>query len=231
MAIALVLIATIIFGGPILEGFGDLFDQAWNLWRNLWGDLTDGDGQSFSTFAVTLHYTDGTSRTIEPEGATFLLPLFISDEGGQIDWIAIMSKVTVFHRGYVDAWDLDGNFKSKINADAIATQVNGMYEETTYTESGPSWNNGETKSVYQATYLATEIEQFLRANGQTTGYYTFVFGGRLDLLTLSFDDGNSESVGYLPPHSNVPAYTCEWNFRFGDSGIDSVSITIATASF
>lgn len=202
LIIALVLVVALIFG-------------MWNPFN--WKLLNEP--QSFAGIGVTVYYADGTESTFKSDGFS-IFPLTIFDGAQEVSRIRVSVYAQISMEGTISSWSFTGNYKVTIYTKSTNIFCGTLADESLGNPSGTTWADGENKEFYARDHNAGEIEDtiFTRPSGDFVMKITV----QMTELAFVFEDGNTESVTTMGP------VTGTWEFRYSDSGISSVSLSIGT---
>lgn len=217
--IGMVLIVALVMYGPVTTGFGNLLDDLWAEWGNLFGDL-DGQGQYGSAgLGVTIEYADGTEKTFKSDGSS-IFPLTIFDGGAEVTKIQVNVYAQISMVGTITSWSFTGTYKVTIFTKVTNIFCGTLAEESLGNPSGSTWADDEQKEFYTRDHNAGEIEAVI--SSRPSGNFVMKITVQMTELAFVFEDGKTESVTTMGP------VTGTWEFAYSDSGISSVSLSIGT---
>jgi len=168
-----------------------------------------------------IYYTDGSKRTFSPD-AFSLLPLSISDEGGEISRIDISLVVAMTYEGTITQWSCE----SLVLAHIKQGTINKVSEFRSWIieKQGTQWNI-ETMQLAKKSITAQELETATSPFGEGTYNLQILF----DLtMIVNFSDGTRQPKGA----SAVPA---TWTYEYSTGGtepagaINSLNVQIGIA--
>ena len=182
-----------------------------NLWDRL-ADFVRGGidtigGTGTASLSINVYYADGSNKMFTPDPNT-LLPLLVSDTGGEVTRVVIGVLVQMSYEGTLSQWSCDSLLVANIKQ-GTTTKV-GTFRSWHIQKTGTSWTQLTKKQIDGKTITAQEIETATEAHGEGTYSLSFIF----DLtMTVSFTDGTTESKGA----SAVPA---TWTYDYSTSPTD-----------
>ena len=211
--IIVVLVVAIIFIGPtIFQGFSNLGRDLSNWVKYGWEDEstdTDGTGTkstdqqekeetseeySGSTgVGVIVHYTDGSSKEVSPEGSVFNLPFAVYFDGQEVDYIEWSLAACVDWQGDLTSLKVSGTMQVIAQETGITLRSEGVLK-TFY--SGDVSDN-QWFEIWSFSLDAEEIQYDL-----SDGDYTLVCSAGLTFEAM-FATGNKSS-GSASPSANLP---------------------------
>jgi len=194
--VTLALPSVLTTGSEVLSGIMDFIKTG----------LKTVSGQQSAHLTFDIHYTDGTQRTFSPD--TFsLLPLSISDGGGEVLQIDLYLAVGMTYEGTISQWSCDSLLVAHIKQ-GTSTKV-GQFQSWVIKESGTTWTVAG-QDIAKRTIMAQEIETATSAFGEGTYNLVLVF----DLtMIVDFTDGTRETKGA----SAVPA---TWTYEYSTGGTE-----------
>jgi len=211
--IIIVVLAAVIFIGPtIFQGFSNLGRDLSNWVKYGWQDeSTSGNNTDNETtyqeetenptreysgsagVGVTVHYTDGTSKEVSPEGSVFNLPFAVYFDGQDVDYIEWSLAACVDWQGDLTSLKVSGTMQVIAQETGTTLRSEGILK-TFY--SGDVSDN-QWFEIWSFTLEAEDIQYSL-----SDGSYTLVCSAGLDFEAL-FTSGN-KSMGTASPSTNLP---------------------------
>ena len=164
-------------------------------------------GSGTASLSINVCYADGSNQTFRPDPNS-LLPLLISDTGGEVTRLEIGVLVQMSYEGTINQWSCESLLVVSIKQ-GTATKV-GQFKNWLIEASGTSWTQLSKKQIGAKTITAQELETATEPHGEGTYNLVLIF----DLtMTVQFTDGTTESKGA----SAVPA---TWTYAYSTSPRD-----------
>ena len=212
LIIIAVMVAIIFIGPTIFEGFSnlgrDLADwvkYGWEIPDTTEEDLRDGEpsdqdqnetGREYggsTSIGLVVHYVDGTSKEVSPEGSIFNLPFTVYFEGQEVDYIEWSVAACVDWQGDLTNLKVSGTMQVVAQETGITLRSEGILK-TFY--SGDISDN-QWFEIWSFSLDAEEIQYDL-----SDGDYTLVCSAGLT-FEAAFATGNKSS-GSASPSANLP---------------------------
>jgi hypothetical protein len=209
--IIIVLVVAVIFIGPIVfQGFSDLSKDLSNWVKYGWQDeTTNGDsttnggstdqnktGGEYGGSAgvgVIVHYADGSSKEVSPEGSVFNLPFAVYFEGQEVDYIEWSMAACVDWQGDLTNLKVSGTMQVVAQETGTTLRSEGVLK-TFY---AGDISDNQWFEIWSFSLDAEDIQYSL-----SDGDYTLVCSAGLDFEAM-FTSGN-KSTGTASPSTNLP---------------------------
>lgn len=214
IALGVVLVAP-----SILSTGGQAFDKLMDWVNEGFGDGF-GVSEGTSKIGLLMGYADGTEYEYKPQDQPFSI---VDPEPNKVvSWIQPTVYVTLHKSGYVTSWILTGYQKTELRESTGSAPAIQVWEHD-FTKTGSTWSGGDSKAVASQTFQADDIEAYLNSAGYSGGEFKLRFYGKLKTISVTFDDGTTDSIdsGHIKP------YTTFWTFLWLSSGIESLDLTIS----
>jgi len=210
LIIIVVMVAVIFIGPTIFEGFSNLGRDLANWVKYGWEttDTTNGDnsrgeppGQNgtggeyggSASIGLVVHYVDGTSKEVSPEGSVFNLPFAVYFEGQEVDYIKWSVAASVDWQGDLSNLKVSGTMQVVAQETDTTLRSEGILK--TFYPSDISDN--QWFEIWSFSLDAEEIQYDLG-----DGDYTLVCSAGLTFEAM-FTTGNKSS-GSASPSANLP---------------------------
>jgi len=192
----------------------------WENWGSLFGDLTQNADAGMQ---LTIHYVDGTSRTVKT--GTSLFPLSILDDGKEVKSLHLETFVTVHMTGETTSWEITGAYLlCQMHTKTGVKIGTDLIQDALPPKTGTTWLDGEQKQMFIRDLGVDPIETRLVSASMPSGDYQLVFTTDFDQISMTFADGSTDTMDPLK-------YNIAWVFQYSTSGIDSLSIVITTTPY
>ena len=211
LIIIVVMVAIILIGPTIFEGFSNLGRDLQN-WVKYGWETTDtfngngnGNGESpdqnetggehggSTSIGVVVHYADGSSKEVSPEGSVFNLPFAVYFEGQEVDYIRWSVAASVDWQGDLTNLKVSGTMQVLAQETGTTLRSEGILKNF-----GPGdIADNQWFEIWSFSLDAEEIQYDL-----SDGDYTLVCSAGLDFEAM-FATGNKSS-GTASPSANLP---------------------------
>lgn len=216
--LAFTLVVGVIFVPPMVADLWseirELTKDFRNFWLSDWGDTGDNatnGANGGASIGLTIYYKDGTTTDFRADEFS-ILPLSISDNGGQISKINVQLWCEISYEGQISSWVSDLRLDVDIYQYTSTKIADVKLIEDTKT--GSSWQNNEEKCLGDWDITATEIDSKLSEDGD----FSLRIIGKIK-LDVAFTDGNTDQM--------LGENTATWYFqRLGAMALSSLTVYI-----
>lgn len=181
-------IAGVLLAPTVFQGIGDLVNSASDWVKNGFGGLT---GESGSTLALQVQFTDGTKQTFDALDKKSLVPMFMPAYGGPTASGKEVESISGFMR--VEVYT---NIKPKVAV--IVANIQVLTDDNKEITKQDSLNyrtleslqttKGDYRTLFETDMVTITSQQILNAFSGKTGQHSLSFGGKVT-ATATFEDG------------------------------------------
>ena len=209
--IIVILVVAVIFIGPtIFQGFSNLGKDLSNWVKYGWQDetanggsttnggptdqnKTEGEYGGSAGVGVIVHYADGSSKEVSPEGSVFNLPFAVYFEGQEVDYIEWSLAACVDWQGDLTNLKVSGTMQVVAQETGTTLRSEGVLK-TFY---AGDISDNQRFEIWSFSLEAEDIQYSL-----SDGDYILVCSAGLDFEAM-FASGN-KSTGTASPSTNLP---------------------------